>query len=102
MTHLERDRRFRAILTCTTCDHVVAVGPPERDPAMAAYRLGAEGPGEAQRHLGKCAGGALVVTTDEEPTPAAPLSLFPPEPSPPKRRGPYSLTPARILRRARR
>jgi hypothetical protein len=62
-------RVSRAILTCTTCRTVVAVGPPVTgDDADAAYLLGAvEGVTPLARHLGICAGGQLKLTFEQEP-----------------------------------
>lgn len=66
---LVRERLFRAILTCTTCRIVVAVGPPSSREPLAAYELGrADGICNAGiLHLGICAGGALDVSIEEVP-----------------------------------
>lgn len=61
----ERQPQFRAVLTCTTCKVVVAVGPPAPREPLAAYALG--GGLEGPIHLGTCAGGALDVTIEEAP-----------------------------------
>ncbi len=58
-------RICRAILTCTTCNTVVAVGPPVTGAvADAAYLLGVI---EGGQHFGVCAGGAITVTVEQEP-----------------------------------
>ncbi len=64
-------RICRAVLTCTTCNTVVAVGPPVTgDEAEAAYLLGVtEGGASMVRHFGICAGGALAFTFERQPIP---------------------------------
>jgi hypothetical protein len=101
VTHFEPQRFWRAYLTCETCGTVVAVGPAEPHPAMAAYRLGCDGGADARRHLGKCAGGALVCTTEEQPAPAPPLLDDDPPlvPTPRRGRGPRQISAARALTR---
>jgi hypothetical protein len=81
---LVRERLFRAILTCTTCRIVVAVGPTSSHEPLAAYELGrADGACNAGiLHLGVCAGGALDVSIEEVPNPA-PFA----RPSSPRTRG---------------
>jgi hypothetical protein len=71
---LVRARIVRAILTCTTCRSVVAVGPPVTgDEAHAAYLLGAtQGVAPLARHMGICAGGVLTITFEQQPFPAPP------------------------------
>lgn len=66
---LERARPFRAILTCTTCRVVVAVGPAAEYEPRAAYELGIVAGAAGVHHLGVCAGGALDVTIEEVPNP---------------------------------
>jgi hypothetical protein len=101
----ERQRTWRAYLTCTTCQTVVAVGPPEPDAAMAAYRLGNTNGGEdGLRHLDKCAGGALNCTTEEEPAPVPQPPLLTPiggGGGGGRGRGPYQLSAARAWRGGR-
>lgn len=67
---VERLRWCRALLVCTTCKIVVAVGPTCEHPPMAAFELGrAAGTTEAILHLGVCAGGVLDVQVEEVPNP---------------------------------
>jgi len=61
-------RRFRAVVTCTTCRTVVVVGPETDNGDCVPFCLpvemwpsGQTGP----RHMGKCAGGVLQVTVEE-------------------------------------
>jgi hypothetical protein len=63
----------RAVLSCTTCNTVVAVGPPVTGGAAdAAYLLGVTDGGlSLTRHFGVCAGGALAFTFEKQPPPAA-------------------------------
>jgi hypothetical protein len=72
----ERDRLFRAVLTCTTCRTTVAIGPIADYEPRAAYELGLMGRALGVHHLGTCAGGALEVTIEEVPgrTPPSPGS----------------------------
>lgn len=68
---LVRERQFRAVLTCTTCRVVVALGPPSPREPLAAYELGRSPAGfEGVKHLGCCAGGALDVSIEEVPNPS--------------------------------
>lgn len=100
VTHFEPQRFWRALLTCTTCNTVVAVGPPEPIGAMSAYRLGCDGGTDARRHLGKCAGGELVCTIEEDPATMPQPSAAPPASPPPgRRRGPYKISATRALTR---
>lgn len=70
-------RLFRASLYCTTCETVVAVGPPAPERSFACYQLGAAGgPAVLERHFGKCAGGALMVLVEELPAPEPPPPLL--------------------------
>jgi hypothetical protein len=66
---LEPARICRAVLTCTTCNTVVVVGPPVTgSDAEAAYLLGVtEGGASMVRHFGVCAGGALAFTFEQQP-----------------------------------
>lgn len=64
---LERARPFRAILTCTTCRVVVAVGPAAEYEPRAAFELGIVAGAAAVHHLGVCAGGALDVAIEDLP-----------------------------------
>jgi hypothetical protein len=64
---LVRARVFRAILTCSTCKAIVAVGPPVTgDGPDAAYMLGAtEGIVPLVRHFEACPGGALSISFEQ-------------------------------------
>jgi hypothetical protein len=88
VTTFERTRMYRASLYCTTCETVVAVGGPAPEKSLACFCLGANnGRAILDRHLGKCAGGQIVVLAEELPAPAP----LPPLLSPPGRRRTRSL-----------
>lgn len=74
---LVRERVFRAVLTCTTCRVVVAVGPAAEYEPRAAYELGIAAGAAGVQHLGVCGGGALDVTIEEiePPHPTSPARL---------------------------
>lgn len=54
--------KVKALLYCTRCEAVVAVGPEEDDLAVAAYRLGLEGDGAFKQHIADCQYAAVTVT----------------------------------------
>jgi hypothetical protein len=70
-----RDRRYRAVATCTVCRATLAQGPDASYPGLAAFALGlsmAANPGEAAAelicrfHLGPgCPGGSIRLTIEE-------------------------------------
>jgi hypothetical protein len=72
---LVRDRRFRAVATCTVCSAVLSQGPEASYPGLAAFALGISmgsvlGEAAAQLfqrfHLGPgCPGGSIRLTIEE-------------------------------------
>ena len=63
-----RERRFRALVTCTTCGAVVMGPAADYEPA-AAFALGRD-VGQLRRaleHIDTCAGGTLRISVEEIP-----------------------------------
>src|SRR5713226_9774573 len=56
-----RPTLWRGYLTCKTCNNTVTVGPTDRDPSMAVYRMGRRGIAAIERHLG--AGATIMSRT---------------------------------------